>query len=458
MYNKKIYIVLVTLLMITVVSFNISAEELNLNQAVDTFIENSSQLENAKKDIQSSEIDLKLAKKGKAFDINLQSSYTRLGEAPKQPILYEFNLFPGDEPGEYQGTMKPIETIDLSKDNYSTSLSISKPLYLGGKVKNSIELSKRSVRLNELKYEQSLNQNLNAVVQSYFNVLIKESILSIQKSSLELVKSHLETVQKNYEAGLVIQSDVNEVQIELNKTRQSIITAENELKVAKKRFADLLELEDTDFTLQEPQSIDIEENLDTQLDKAYNNRFEVLSLSLNKEMQEFNKKLEDTLYKPSFVLQGNYSSQGDSIDFTDGDFSVTLSGSVSLYDGNKSKLKQDKIDIEQSKIDNNEKQLKNNIETEIMAALYKIDENRESLEIANQNEKQALENLDQAQRRFENGVGTSREVLRAETNLNQIQISKNQTYYQYLMSKYNLLYQTGTLNKYFEEVVNNESK
>jgi len=457
MYNKKIYIVLVTLLMITVVSFNISAEELNLNQAVDTFIENSSQLENAKKDIESSEIDLKLAKKGKAFEVNLQSSYTRLGEAPQTPskYLYESTQI---APNTFVGEMYPIEFQELSKDNYNTSLSISKPLYLGGKVKNSIELSERSVTLNELKYEQTLNQNLNTVVQSYFNVLIKESILSIQESSLELVKSHLESVQKNYEAGLVVQSDVNEVQIELNKTRQAILTAENELKVAKKRFSDLLELENTDFTLKQPESINIEENLDTQLKKAYSNRFEVLSLSLNKEMQEFNKKLEDTLYKPSLILQGNYSSQGDSIDFTDGDFSLTLSGSVPLYDGNKSELKQEKIDIEQSKIDNNEKQLKNNIETEIMAALYKIDENRESLEIANQNEKQALENLEQAQRRFDNGVGTSREVLRAETNLNQIQISKNQTYYQYLMSKYNLLYQTGTLNKYFGEVINNESK
>ncbi|MGM0438695.1 MAG: TolC family protein [Bacillota bacterium] len=457
MYNKKIYMVLITLLIITVLSFNISAEELSLNEAVTTFIENSSQLENAKKDIQGSEIDLQLAKKGKAFEVNLQSSYTRMGEAPQTPSRYLYESVQVG-PNSYVGEMYPIEFEELSKDNYNTSLSISKPLYLGGKVKNSIELSERSVKINELKYEQTLNQNLNAVVQSYFNVLIKESVLSIQKNSLELVKSHLETVQKNYEAGLVIQSDVNEVQIELNKTRQSILTAENELKVAKKRFADLLELKDSDFTLQQPESIDIEENLDTQLDKAYNNRFEVLSLSLNKEMQDINKKLEDTLYKPSLMLQGNYSFQGDSIDFSDGEFSLTLSGSIPLYDGNKSNLNQQKIEIEQSKLDNNEKQLKDNIETEIMAALYKIDENRESLEIANQNEKQALENLNQAQKRFENGVGTSRDVLRAETNLRQIQISKNQTYYQYLMSKYNLLNQTGTLNKYFGEVVNNENK
>ncbi|MGM0445649.1 MAG: TolC family protein [Bacillota bacterium] len=457
MYNKKIYVVLITLLIITVVSFNISAEELSLNEAVTTFIENSSQLENVKKDILGSEIDLQLAKKGKAFEVNLQSSYTRMGEAPQTPSRYLYESVQVG-PNSFVGEMYPIEFEELSKNNYNTSLSISKPLYLGGKVKNSIELSERSVKINELKYEQTLNQNLNAVIQSYFNVLIKESVLSIQKSSLELVKSHLETVQKNYQAGLVIQSDVNEVQIELNKTRQSILTAENELKVAKKRFADLLELKDTDFTLQQPESIDIEENLDTQLDKAYNNRFEVLSLALNKEMQEINKKLEDTLYKPSLMLQGNYSFQGDSIDFSDGEFSLTLSGSLPLYDGNKSNLNQQKIDIEQSKLDNNEKQLKDNIETEIMAALYKIDENRESLEIADQNEKQALENLNQAQKRFENGVGTSRDVLRAETNLKQIQISKNQTYYQYLMSKYNLLNQTGTLNKYFGEVVYNENK
>ena len=99
-----------------------------------------------------------------------------------------------------------------------------------------------------------------------------------------------------------------------------------------------------------------------------------------------------------------------------------------------------------------------NIETEIMQALYKIDENKQSLEIDKSNEEQAQENYQQAVKRFENGVGTSLDVLRAETNLNQIRISKNQTHYQYIMSLYNLMHKTGTLNKYFEDVIKDEIK
>ena len=407
----------------------VTAEEMTLEQAVQQFVNNSNQLENTKRDIKSSELDLELAKKGLAPEVTLQTSYTRLGEAPLSPSKYLFT--PLSQQNRYVGELIPIEFEEQPQDNYNTTLTLNKPLYLGGQVRNSVNLSEKAVQLNNLKYEQSLNDNLNAVVQSYFNVLIKESLVEIQKNSLKLVQSHLDSVQKNYEAGLVVKSDVNEVKIEENKTKQSIMTAENDLKIAKKRLADLLELDNTDFSLKQPSIPELEEKLQSQLDKAYANRFEMKSLEINQEMKDINKEMEDNLFKPSFFLRGNYSFQGSDLSFDNGSFSVTLSGQVSLYDGNKSDLKQEKVDLEKANIDNNKEQLKKNIETEIMAALYKIDENRESLEIARQNEEQALENYNQAVKRYENGVGTSLDVLRAETNLSQIQISKNQTHYQY---------------------------
>jgi len=456
MRKSKILITVFTLLIITTTVFTAAAEELSLEQAVQKFVNNSNQLENAKRDIKSSELDLELAKKGLAPEVTLQTSYTRLGEAPLSPSKYLFT--PLSQQNPYVGELIPIEFEEQPQDNYNTTLTLNKPLYLGGQVRNSVNLSEKAVQLNNLKYEQSLNDNLNAVVQSYFNVLIKESLVEIQKNSLKLVQSHLDSVQKNYEAGLVVKSDVNEVKIEENKTKQSIMTAENDLKIAKKRLADLLELDNTDFSLKQPSIPELEEKLQSQLDKAYANRFEMKSLEINQEMKDINKEMEDNLFKPSFFLRGNYSFQGSDLSFDNGSFSVTLSGQVSLYDGNKSDLKQEKVDLEKANIDNNKEQLKKNIETEIMAALYKIDENRESLEIARQNEEQALENYNQAVKRYENGVGTSLDVLRAETNLSQIQISKNQTHYQYIMSIYSLLHKTGTLNNYFEEVIQSENQ
>jgi len=461
MKNKKFVIILLILVFVTSLTANISAAEMSLEEAIKNFVQNSSQLENARRDTKASEIDVQTTKKGLAPEVTLQSSYTRLGEAPKQPSEYVLNPtgtvdFNGQSVPKYQ--FMPVETETLSQDNYSTTLTINKPLYLGGQVKNGTKLSNKAVQLNELKYEQTLNNNLNSVIQAYFNVLIKEGILEIQRNSLKLVENHLENVQKNYEAGLVVKSDVNEVKIEVNKTKQSILTAENDLKIAKKRLADLLEIENTDFTLKQPDIPEVEKDLQTQLDKAYQNKFELKSLEINQEMKNINKEMEDNLYKPSFFLRGNYSFEGNSLDFNDGNFTITLSGSVTLYDGNKSELNQKKIELEKENLENNEKQIKRNIETEIMQALYKIDENKQSLEIDKSNEEQAQENYQQAVKRFDNGVGTSLDVLRAETNLNQIRISKNQTHYQYIMSLYNLMHKTGTLNKYFEDVIQNEIK
>ncbi len=458
MKNKKFVIILLILVFVTSLTANISAAEMSLEEAIKNFVQNSSQLENARRDTKASEIDVQTSKKGLAPEVTLQSSYTRLGEAPLSPSKYLFQGVPTGQPGTLVGEMVPIEFKEQPQDNYSTTLTINKPLYLGGQVKNGTKLSNKAVQLNELKYEQTLNNNLNSVIQAYFNVLIKEGILEIQRNSLKLVENHLENVQKNYEAGLVVKSDVNEVKIEVNKTKQSILTAENDLKIAKKRLADLLEIENTDFTLKQPDIPEVEKDLQTQLDKAYQNKFELKSLEINQEMKNINKEMEDNLYKPSFFLRGNYSFEGNSLDFNDGNFTITLSGSVTLYDGNKSELNQKKIELEKENLENNEKQIKRNIETEIMQALYKIDENKQSLEIDKSNEEQAQENYQQAVKRFDNGVGTSLDVLRAETNLNQIRISKNQTHYQYIMSLYNLMHKTGTLNKYFEDVIQNEIK
>lgn len=453
MRKNKIIITLFVFLLIFIITTGVRAENLTLEKAVFYFLDSSSQLENAKRDITSSQIDLKIAKKGLTPEVNLQGSYTRMGEAPQQPTEYVLNPtgkenFNGMPVTKYQ--FIPVEFEKLSKNNYSTTLSINKPIYLGGQVKNSIELNETLINLNKLKYEQTLNDSIYNVIQSYFNVLLKESILDIRKNSLNLIDRHLETVQENYEAGLVIKSDVNEVKIELNKTKQEIIKAENELKIAKKRLSDLIEIDELNFVLKKPDVPEIEENLSTQLEKAYHNRFEINSLNLNKKINEINKKMENNLYKPSFFVQGNYNFQGSEIDLSEGDFTVSVSGSIPLYDGGKSKLKQEKKDLEKETIDNNKKQIEKSIETEIMASLYKIDENRKSIELAEQNKQQALDNYEAAKKRYDVGVNTINDVLQAEANLTQIQISKDQSYYQYLLSIYDLLYKTGILNNHFK--------
>lgn len=462
MKNKSIFYIFICLLFILLsINFNIAAEEISLNRAVKLLKTSSSQLDNVLRDIESAEIDLKLAEKGLAAEVTLQTSYTRLDEAPQSPTEYVLSPtgkinFQGSEVNKYR--FIPVTFEKLSQDNYRASLTINKPLYLGGQVKNAVKLSEKAVQLSKLNYEKTLNDRINSIIQAYFNVLIKDSLLSVQKNSLKLVQEHLDNVIKNYEAGIAIKSDVNEVEIELNKSKQSLYQSENELKIAKKRLAELLNLSNLDFSLIEPKLPELKEELNFHLQRAYNNSFELQSLLLKQKMNDINKEMEDKLFKPSFFLNGNYTIQGDKLDLDQGDFNITLSGSVTLYDGNKSKLNIRKINLEEASLKNNQKQLKNNIETEIMAALYKIDENKKNLKIAEKNKIHALENYNQAVNSFNNGVVSSLDVLRAETNLNQIKISKNQTYYQYMMSVYKLLYQTGTLNNYFEEVIQSENR
>jgi competence protein ComGC len=63
MKNKKFVVILLILVFVTSLTANISAAEMSLEEAIKNFVENSSQLENARRDTKTSEIDVETTKR-----------------------------------------------------------------------------------------------------------------------------------------------------------------------------------------------------------------------------------------------------------------------------------------------------------------------------------------------------------------------------------------------------------
>jgi len=170
-------------------------------------------------------------------------------------------------------------------------------------------------------------------------------------------------------------------------------------------------------------------------------------------MIEKQKELEGNLYRPQISLNGSYNWQGSELDFSDGSWNITLSGSIPLYDGGKANLNEEKKEIEASNLQNSKVDLEESIKIEIEDTLLSLKHSEEMIELEQLSLENAEENLDLTNKSYQAGIGTNIDVINAQTSYKQAQISLLQAEYNYEINLYKLLYNTGRISELFKDVI-----
>ncbi|SIQ61385.1 TolC family protein [Halanaerobium kushneri] len=449
--KKTKYIILILLFCLLTASFNVAAAEeteITLTQAVKILMENNRQLINSRQNIEKAQKDVELSGRGYYPTANLQTSYTKL-ESGQQTI--DFQQLSDPSYNFFQDGFPMTETPD---QNYSTSLSLSQPLYLGGRVRIGKDISKLGLEMSKIEYQKQLDQSIFNLVQAYYGVLQAQGMVEIRENALEVVNEHLRIVKVNNEAGMSLRQDLLQTQIEQRKAEEDLIAAENQLQIAKKRLAQLLGDSSVMYQVSTPQkNPEPATELDKLINLALENRAELKSLSVNQKMLEKQKDLEGNPYRPQISLNGSYSWQGSELEFSDGSWNVTVAGSISLYDGGKANLNEEKKKIEVNNLDNSTKDLKESIRIEIEDTLLSLQHSEEMIKLEKLSLENAEENLELTNKSYQAGINTNIDVINAQTSYKQAQIALLQAEYDYEKNLYKLFYNTGRIKELFKDVI-----
>ena len=473
---------------ISFVSFNYSVKaeevkELNLKKAIELAYENNTELKKAERNKEKSELDLDLAWRALFPDLKLETSYTRMSEAPTTPSKYAFLPDPSafsdekkpvipkpdtvdiDIPGTDQTmevneyTMIPTEQRELPKDNYQTSLSFTQPIYMGGRIRLGIEQAKRGLKMAEVQNEQKKSEILSQIINSYYNLIMAQERVEIEEQALSLVKKHKNIAESSYDSGVALKTDLLQAEIELSKAQNRLKNAKNQFELAKKSFKNQIGIDKSQkITIKDSSQLVPEINLDqeTLYKKALSNKPELKMMELNQDLTKTNLKLEEKSNFPQIMLIGNYSWQGSELDFENGSGNIVLSASMNLFDSGKSNIKENKIEKELENIEDSKEDLKDMVELDIEKQLITIEEKRDDIKLQEMNLKKAEESLTIEEKRFKEGMGRTVDVVQAQTTLKQIKMSKMQAQNEYEIALFEMLNKTGDLVNYCEEVINNE--
>lgn len=331
------------------------------------------------------------------------------------------------------------------KDEGSLAMQVQmdQVLFLGGKLINGIKAVARYRSIQKLNYQVQEQALILGTTELFYQVLLSEKVVGIQRNGLETARRHLARVELLSEEGQVSEFDVLRARLEVAKLEPDLLAAENSYSMAMSAFkqkigydGEELELEGgfvlprvAEMSLAEAQALGLE------------NRIELELLDIATEIQQIKYNAERGNYLPDIALSASAAlfTAADEFAIQRDDFgtqySVGIGFRLPIFTGfsHTNKISYARHDLSKAKLQQRDTQ--ELIALEIKQSYQKLQHALENHAVQEQNIRMATRNLELAQVRYENQVGIQLEVFDAQIMLSSIQLQYHSAIYDVIVSE-----------------------
>ena len=386
-----------------------------LNESIETALKQSVLIHAAQEGVLGAE-----AKKKEAFTeffpkLNTSYGYTRFNVNPYLTV-------PAGAFGP--GTLASTITAG-TQDNYTWATEVRQPLFAGGGIMANYEASKIGHDISRMDEAATIQDTIQEVKVSYFNILKTERLLGVARQSLEQLQAHRHVAQNFFDVGLIPRNDLLQSEVQVANGEQSLIRAENGVELAKSKFNTVLRrnindpVQVEDILTYRPYELKFEDCLQA----AMENRPEIKSQALKVDQAKSLVKLARSDFYPTVSAVGHYERVGDTpgvsgTAFKDAESWYVMGvASWTFWEWGKTK---NRVDASRSR-ENQSVDLLNNtrdqITLEVKNAYLLMRESEKQVMVTKKAIEQAEENFRINQERYREQVATSTDVLDAQTLL-----------------------------------------
>jgi outer membrane protein TolC len=390
-----------------------TAKPLSLSESIDLALKQSVLIHAAREGVQGAEAQRKEAFTGFLPKLSTSYSYTRYNRDP-------YLAFPGIPP-----VIPPANLTVGTKDNYNWILEARQPLFTGGALLANYETSRIGADIARLDEASTVQDLVLEVKVAYFNILKAGRILAVAKQSLEQLQVHRDTAQSFYDQGLIPRNDLLQAEVELANGRQFLLRSENGLELARSKFNTVLRrpintpVEIEDILNDRP----YEKTFDACIAAALDNRPEIRSFALRREQAKSQVKVSQSEYYPSISLVGNYAKYGDTPGVAGSPFKDQESwyfmavANWNFWEWGKTKNRVEAGQSRKNQAADFLANVRDQITLEVKNAFLLLHEAEKQILVAATAIEQAEENFRINTERYREQLGTSTEVIDAQTLL-----------------------------------------
>ncbi len=386
---------------------------LTLSECVDMALRQSVLIHAAKEGVLGAEAQQKEAFTGFLPRLSTSYNYTRLNQDP-------YFVFPGVPPLIPAGNM-----TTGTKDNYNWNIEARQPLFAGGGILANYEVSRLAADIARLEEAATIQDLVQDVKVSYFNILKAARFLTVAKQSVEQLQAHRDAAQGFFDVGLIPRNDLLYAEVELANGRQFLLRMENGLEMAKAKFNTILRRSiDSPVEIEDIQKEQLPETpLDACVAAALENRPEIRSFMLRLEQARSSVKLSKSEYYPNVSLVGNYARYGNTPDMAGSPYRpqenwyILALANWNFWEWGKTKHRVDAGISREKQAEDILSNIRDQITLEVKNAFLLLHEAGKQVRVTKLAIVQAEENFRINTERYQERVGTATNVIDAQTLL-----------------------------------------
>ena len=392
-----------------------SKEALTLEESIKIALEKNLRLHAAREEVVGSEYRRKGAKTDFFPRWTGQYSYTRYND----PV----NV------GSVQVTDPSGRVLSTSRDIYDLTTTVSQPLFTGGSLLSNYRLKKYGVTISKADVETVKMDIIVQVREGYFNILRAEKIVDVAKQAVTQFEAQLEVAKAFFEVGITPKNDLLQSEVRLANARQALVSAENDLALAKSSFNILLRrdindsLSVVDILKYKPSVLRLEESLE----EALRQRPEIKSAGLKVSQAKEDVKIAKSGFFPALNLAGNYNRFSEELglngDYTSERWTIQALVTITLGDWGKTGYKVGENRVKVTQAEDSRVQLIEGIILEVKQDYLNMLTAERNIGVAEKSIEQAEENLRMNEERYRYQVATATDVLDAVVLLAQARVN-----------------------------------
>jgi outer membrane protein TolC len=330
-----------------------------------------------------------------------------------------------------------------TKDNYNWNVEARQPLFAGGAILANYQASQLGADIARFEETAAVQDLIQEVKIAYFNILKAGRILNVARQSLELLKAHRDTAQAFYDAGLIPKNDLLYAEVELANGRQFLVRTENGVEMAKSKFNTVLRreintpVEIEDVLNDQP----FEKPLEACIAEALGNRPEIRSYALRLEQAKRLVSMARSEYYPNVSMVGNYGRYGDTADVAGSPYKdqenwyVMAVANWNFWEWGKTRNRVDASLSRENQAADILTNIRDQISLEVKNAFLLLHEAEKQVRVSKKAIEQAEENYRINTERYREQVGTSTDVIDAQTLLTKVRSDHDNALGDYCISR-----------------------
>ncbi len=451
------------------------ATPLSLEAAVDSAMNNNHKVQQYQELVKQKEYLVKAAKGNYLPSVDANGGYTWLSKNPEvnmglvknsldeglqaySQALAQSGAIPADMLPVLGGIMQevsqmPMSNLVIDQNKYpNLNLSVVQPLYTGGKITAGLRYAKADKESAEQQLKEVKDRLTRETLKNYYSVVLLQKVVETRQRVLAGMRKHERQAEKAYDVGMINRQDLLRAKVAVANAERDLSDDENKLSLAMMALKTNMGMPSgasvvlTDTLKFKAVPLDIE-NLQQQ---ALLHQPVFKMINQQEKMVQQKKAVERSSFLPQVALWGQYSGFQDEYPVVMPPAMIGIQAKINLFDGFKKVNNLKATKRQQQQVVEAREYAHQQVNLWINQSYRKVMDAQERYLKMKPTVALSDENLKVAEKRFQEGLSKSIDVIDARLMDEKIRIEQLHSLYDYNIALADVYLATGQPEKAIE--------